>query len=93
MSWITDAKEIIENGHIDALRAYASNVGTAYAVETFEEAYEGELTYIQLAEQLVDDGCLGELSDVALRYFDYDALAQDLRLDYTHIDGHMFRDL
>lgn len=39
--------------------------------------YEG-MSLKQVAEELVDEGCFGELSEVALRYFDYEALARDL---------------
>ena len=50
-------------------------------LESFEDVvfYE-DFSLKDVAEELVDEGCFGELSEVALRYFDYEALARDLEL-------------
>ena len=50
-----------------------------YACESFRD----------LAEQFVDDGLYGEIPAAIAKYLDYDAIANDLRMDYseTVIDG------
>lgn len=40
----------------------------------------------ELAEQFVDDGLLGEVPANLLPYFDYDAFARDLAVDYTETE-------
>ncbi len=37
----------------------------------------------ELAHQFVDDGLLGDIPDNLLPYFDYDAFARDLSVEYT----------
>ena len=37
----------------------------------------------ELAEQFVEDGIMGDIPDSLLTYFDYDALARDLAVDYS----------
>ena len=39
----------------------------------------------ELAEHFVDEGLIGEVPDKLLMYFDYDALARDLAIDYSEI--------
>jgi len=36
----------------------------------------------ELAEEFVDQGIMGEIPEALLTYFDYDALARDLAIDY-----------
>lgn len=39
----------------------------------------------ELAEYFVDEGIMGEIPENLLTYFDYDALARDLAVDYSEI--------
>jgi antirestriction protein len=96
---------IEEAGHnLDAVRAYRDNVGESYTpllewedwIDDFEEAYQGEMTTRDFAEQLADElGFLNELSRINLAgYFDYDKWERDLFMgDYWENDGHIFRSL
>lgn len=48
--------------------------------------------YELLAEELVDDGCFGEIPDALVHYLDHSAIARDLRFDYTEFsDGLLGR--
>jgi len=49
------------------------------------ELYEMN-TVRELAEQFVDAGLLGEIPENLQMYFDYDALARDLEIDYSSVD-------
>lgn len=40
----------------------------------------------ELAEQFVDEGLMGDVPENLLWYFDYDALARDLSIDYSEIE-------
>ena len=42
-------------------------------------------TLRELAEHVVDEGLMGEIPEHLLTYFDYDALARDLGVDYSEI--------
>ena len=48
---------------------------TLYEVDTMKE----------LAEQFVDEGLYGDISDSLRFYIDYEAIARDLRMDYSDI--------
>ncbi len=48
---------------------------TLYEVDTMKE----------LAEQFVDEGLYGDIPDSLRFYIDYDAIARDLRMDYSDI--------
>jgi antirestriction protein len=96
---------IEEAGHdINAVRAYRDNVGEDYTpllewedwIDEFEEAYQGQMSTRDFAEQLADElGFLTELSRINLAgYFDYDKWERDLFMgDYWENDGFIFRSL
>lgn len=72
------------------LTAYMDETGESLdeAIERYEDHsvwYDG-MTLEEVAEQIVDD--TENLSEFARRYFDYEALARDLRIDgYVEYDG------
>jgi len=96
---------IEEAGHnLEAINAYRSNVGEDYTkilewedwIGDFEEAYQGQMSTREFAEQLADDlGFLEELSRISLaHYFDYDKWERDLFMgDYWESKGFIFRSL
>lgn len=53
--------------------------------------YYPDTTMAQLAEQFIDDGLFGTIPDAIANYIDYDAIARDLAMDYTEVDGDIFR--
>lgn len=98
--------EIEEAGHnLDAVRAYRDNVGESYTpllewedwIGEFEEAYQGEMSTKEFAEQLADETYLSSVSNRAEWihiYFDYEKFERDLFMgDYWENDGHIFRSL
>lgn len=46
-------------------------------------------SFVELAEQFVDDGLFGEIPEALENYIDYEAIANDLRHDYseTEVEG------
>ena len=72
------------------LTAYMDETGESLdeAIERYEDNSEffAGMTLREVAEELADDSA--ELSDFARRYFDYEAFANDLRIDgYVEYDG------
>ena len=68
------------NAKADALR---NDYGQP--VEEFEIQFiDGDGIDCDLAEQFVDDGLCGEIPDCMRYYFDYEAYARDLAMDYSH---------
>lgn len=72
------------------LAAYMDETGESLdeAIERYEDnsVWYGGMTLEEVAEELVDD--TENLSEFARRYFDYEALARDLRIDgYVEYDG------
>lgn len=64
--------------------AYICNQG--YSLSDARGRYEDVIFYEgatlrDVAEQLVDDGCFGDIPDTIASYIDYDAIARDLRYD------------
>ncbi len=39
-----------------------------------------------LAEEFVDEGIMGDMPEALIRYFDYDAFARDLAMDYSEAE-------
>lgn len=63
------------------------------ALEQLEEVelYE-DMTLLDLAYELVEEGCFGNIPDNALaQYIDYEAIARDLQYDYTVVNNDIFR--
>jgi len=46
-------------------------------------------TFELLASDLVDDGCFGEIPKALEYYIDYEAIARDLRMDYTEFETNV----
>ena len=72
------------------LQAYMDETGESLdeAIDHYEDnsVWYGDMTLEEVAEELVDD--TENLSEFARRYFDYEALARDLRIDgYVEYDG------
>jgi len=94
---------IEEAGHnLGAVRAYRDNVGENYTpllewedwIGEFEEAYQGEMSTKEFAEQLADEFMPSDAPEFLTRYFDYEMWERDLFLgDYWENDGYIFRSL
>ena len=55
------------------------------------DIYE-DMSYEDLAYELVDSGCFGDMPDNALKnYIDYEAIGRDLSYDYVQIDNDLYR--
>ncbi|MBO9403330.1 antirestriction protein ArdA [Shimia sp. R9_3] len=54
------------------------------------EQYEIDIYHVEsmraLAEQFVEDGLIGDIPENLLIYFDYDALARELSVDYSEFE-------
>ena len=95
--------EIEEAGHdIEAVQAYRDNVGEQYAplsnwqdwISEFEEAYQGEMSTRDFAEQLADELILPDVPENIRHYFDYEKFERDLFLgDYWESKGYIFRSI
>ncbi len=88
LSEVADIVEAIESAdNAGALIAYADDLGDFNeAVNHFEEAYCGEWdSEVAYAEDFVDS-CY-TLEDPLAMYFDYEAFARDLFMDYTSLDA------
>ena len=103
--WI---QEIEEAGHdLGAVAAYRDNMGEEYTklsewqdwIGEFEEAYQGEMSTREFAEQLAEDSIIAyaynpEAQDFITQYFDWEKFERDLFLgDYWENDGFIFRSL
>jgi antirestriction protein len=95
---------IEEAGHdLGAVRAYRDNMGEQYTplldwedwIDQFEEAYQGEMTTREFAEQLADDAFIpADAPQWMVTYFDYEKFERDLFLgDYWENDGYIFRSM
>lgn len=96
-------QEIEDAGHdVLAVRAYRSNVGEDYTplikweewIGDFEEAYQGEMSTREFAEQLADEFIPSDSAQWVFTYFDYEKWERDLFMgDYWENDGYIFRSL
>jgi antirestriction protein len=65
-----------------------------YALENYEDVtiYDFRNStsftdiYELLAEELVNDGCFGEIPDALIHYLDYSKIGRDLSFDYTEFE-------
>lgn len=98
-------EEMEEAGHnLSAIEAFIGNSPTTYQlvnweewIDDFEEAYQGEMTTKEFAEQLADEA-IPEYAfndralDFITMYFDYDKFERDLFMgDYWERNGFIFR--
>jgi antirestriction protein len=94
---------IEEAGHdLGAIRAYRDNMGEQYTpllewedwIDQFEEAYQGEMSTKEFAEQLADEFMPSNAPEFLTRYFDYEMWERDLFMgDYWENDGYIFRSM
>ncbi len=83
----------------DKLVAYTeaqSNIDSVDDLETAIEECEDmffypDMTMEELAEQMVDEGLFGEVSDSLVRYIDFESLASELEYDYTETSRGIVR--
>lgn len=57
------------------------------ALDVFESGdyqFYSDMTIEQVAEELVDEGCFGEIPDAIKFYIDYEAIGRDLSIDGYH---------
>ena len=96
-------QEIEEAGHdLGAVAAYRDNMGEEYTklsewrdwIGNFEEAYQGEMSTQDFAEQLADEMMPRDTPQFFVTYFDYEKWERDLFMDdYWELDGYIFRSL
>ncbi len=83
------------NEYGDAFAAYYSN-GYINDYDRWEDdfnnRYQGEMTMEEYTEHLVDDGCFGDIAESIKCYINYEAIARDLKCEYTEINGFIFSD-
>ena len=87
----------------EAVEAYRDNMGEHYTplsswedwISDFEEAYQGEMTTREWAEQLADETLLSEdVPQWVHSYFDIEKFERDLFMgDYWESRGHIFRSM
>lgn len=69
---------VVADNFKDALKIYERGTYTYYSGMTLED----------VAEELVDDGCFGDIPDSIRYYIDYSAIARDLSFDgYTEAEN------
>ena len=97
--------EIEEAGHnIQAVQAYRDNMGEQYTplnewenwIGGYEEAYQGEMSTREFAEQLADETYLSgqDVPQWVVIYFDYEKFERDLFLgDYWENKGYIFKSI
>ena len=96
--------EIEEAGHdLSAIEAYRDNVGEQYTplndwenwIGDFEEAYQGEMSTREFAEQLADEAFIpADSAQWVFTYFDYQKFERDLFMgDYWENKGYIFRSI
>lgn len=86
--------ELMDDYDEHELLAYAIAVGEGGYDNSVDPSdldvsvYEG-MSMKELAEQFVEEGIFGDIPDSIANYIDYDAIARDLRFDYSeaHIAG------
>jgi len=88
--------EFLDGLEEHALACYKYLRDDGFSHEDAAEKYE-EVTFYpdsklkDVAEQLVDDGCFGEIPTAVANYIDYEAIGRDLRHDgYTETDEGVF---
>jgi antirestriction protein len=97
-------EQIDEAGHnTEAVEAYRDNMGEQYTplatwedwISDFEEAYQGEMSTREFAEQFADE-CMGfeAFPQWVSTYFDYEKFERDLFMgDYWENKGFIFRSI
>ena len=94
----SDAEELadlIEEYGFEPVKAYVEDVGLECALESFEEAYQGEWgTEAEFASEIADAmGWTDAMKEAGISpyYFDSESFARDLFMgDYTFHNGHVF---
>lgn len=81
----------------DAFEAFMeckSSGRDAEVFEDFEDRYQGEFDSEEdFARYIADECCmLDNVPDNIKQYFDYEAFARDLFMEYTYWNGYVFRD-
>ena len=78
----------------EAFCTWLNEIGNKPDYDSFETSYCGkyeskeDYTY----QYIEDTGLLSDMPEWMQKYFDYEAFTRDLFLDYTMIDGYVFRD-
>jgi len=94
LNTLAEKYEDLDETDIKKINFLIENNGATFdqAIESYEdtEIYE-DMTMKDLAYELVDQGCFGEIPDHLACYIDYDAIANDLGYDYTEIGQDIFR--
>ena len=84
-----DACEEYDQGAVDAYL----NIFWEWDKDAFEERYcgSGYREFVDYAEELFDECYAHECPDFLRGYIDVERFARDLEMDYTFMDGYVFR--
>lgn len=84
-------QEFLSTTHLDDDVVWAG-VELGISLDRIEDAYVGQFdSYEQMAEQYVDEGFFGDVSESLSFYIDYDKLGRTLSYEYQDHDGHYFQ--
>lgn len=83
---IAEKLEDLDDDDLSRVSYLMTNNGMEFseAIDNYEDVIVYEGTLKDVAEQLVDDGCFGEIPDLIANYIDYEAIGRDLRHDGYH---------
>lgn len=88
-----DSQETIDNLLEDGYSALAIEAFIDYfgeeQLDSFVDAYQGEMTGAEFAQQLVED-CYGMTDVPSFVSIDWNDTWENLRYDYTEVDGYIF---
>ena len=90
-----DLLDIENEGLLDAFFSYCDYIFggciDSEVISKFRDAYEGEFASMEhFAQYFVDEGLFGEVDEKIYCYLDFKKIANDLFMDYTFVDGHVF---
>ena len=89
------AEEMEELSEYD-IKRYKAMTDNGYTHKQALEGYEDvdlyeDMSLTDLAHMFVDEGLYGEINESIKNYIDYDAIARDLRYDYTEVGSDIVR--
>ena len=94
LNTIAEKYQELDDQDIKKINYLIDNNGSTFdeAIEKYEDVdlYE-DMSLEDMAYELVENGCFGEINPTIANYIDYEAIARDLSFDYTVIDNDIFR--
>lgn len=93
---VADQLDTLTDYEKEHLSAYieATHATLADALEHYEDtSFFPDKTMQEVAEELVDEGCFGDIPASIINYIDYEAIARDLRFEgYTEVSNGVISD-